>query len=137
MSKYAWKTLKKNRAIITGNGFTTRQHGGPGASDLGRKRCQTPKCVSIAIAAMQRPAIARMHALNHPRAGGQLEVAIRLDGDPSQVGAPLHAFGDYCPHHVAGPKAMRPARSLGFATRKAVLLHLAHLAALPARGSNQ
>ena len=86
---------------------------------------------------MQRPAIARMHALNHTRAGGQFEVAIRLDGDPSQVGPPLRAFGDYRPHHIAGPKAMRPTRSLGFATRKAVLLHIAHLAALPARSRNQ
>ena len=59
MSKYAWKTLKKNRAITTGNGFTTRHHGGPGPSDLGRKRYQTPKGIAIAIAAMQRLAIAR------------------------------------------------------------------------------
>src|SRR5258708_8411846 len=86
--------------------FTARQRGGPGPSDLGRKRCQTPKGVSIAIATMEWGAIAGMDAFHHPRPGREFKVAIRLDGDPSQVGAPLHAFGDHRPHHVAGPKAM-------------------------------
>src|SRR5260221_14519327 len=80
--------------------FTARQRGGPGPLDLGRKRCQTPKGVPIAIATMEWAAIAGMDALHHPGSSREFEVAIGLNSHPSQVGAPLHAFGDHCPHHI-------------------------------------
>src|SRR5258708_1955494 len=86
--------------------FTSRQRGGSGHSDLGRKRCQTPKGVPIAIATMQWGAIAGMDALHHPGPGGDFEVAIGLDGRPSHVGAHVYTFRDHGSHHIPGPKAM-------------------------------
>jgi len=114
-----------------------RQHFLHGPLDLWRKCCQIPKGVPVAVAVLQRPTIARMYALYHTQASGQFEVAIRLDGYASQMGAPLDPFRDHRPHQIACPKAMRPTRSLGYATWKAVFIHIAHLAALPACGSNQ
>ncbi len=80
--------------------LTSRQRGGPGLSDLGRKRCRTPKCVPIAIATMEWGAIAGMDAFHHPGPGREFKVAIGLDGHTSHVGAQVHAFRDYGPQHI-------------------------------------
>src|SRR5258708_38374411 len=92
--------------------FTARQRGGPGPSDVGRKRCQVPIPIPIASAAMPRLAVARMDAFHHPRPGGDFEVAIRLDTYTSHVRCDMQAFGARRPQHLPGPKAMRPAPPL-------------------------
>lgn len=60
--------------------------------------------VAIPIASVQRPAIAGMDALHLSGPGGEFEVAIRLDGHPSDIGTPVHTFGDDRPYHIAGPE---------------------------------